>query len=404
MKFKESIILALDAIKINKLRSLLTMLGIIIGISSVITISAIGSSAQGFIQDELKGAGYEEVSIYPNWEKFPDYVPDECLITEDEALALEDRFEKELVFWIPNAYVSGQVKGGRKTGDANLRGVADGYDKYTGTIKMVEGRFINERDVQGSSLVAVIPEKAAKDFFGNSSAVGKTIQLTIDEEMVDLKVVGVYTEKASKLESLLEGGNSYMLFVPYSMITGKDFSTMYLLCILDTKDVDGVSKKMVKYLTKIKHIEEDTLTFNSAQSNMEQINSILNVLSMAIAAIAAISLLVGGIGIMNIMLVSVTERTREIGIRKALGAMTKDIMRQFLIEAVILSCIGGIIGILQGIGVAAIVAAILDTRLVISVSSVIISVTFSIIVGIVFGLFPAKKAAKLDPIEALRYE
>lgn len=172
----------------------------------------------------------------------------------------------------------------------------------------------------------------------------------------------------------------------------------------DTDNVGKTAGEIAKYINRVKRLDQDYISYYSASSEMQEISDILDILSLAIAAIAAISLLVGGIGIINIMLVSVTERTKEIGIRKALGARTKDILSQFLIEAVILSCIGGIIGIGLGIGVAGIAATVLDAKLVVSTSSIIASVTFSVAVGIIFGLFPAKKAAKMNPIDALRYE
>lgn len=404
MQLTESIRLALSSIKTNRMRSFLTMLGIIIGISSVITISAIGSSVKNFIEEELKGTGYEMVELLPNWMVFDDAIPDEALITKDEMDALTDRFENEIVYCAPYAYTSGSVKSGRQIADVNLMGANVGLDKCDKDFQLSKGRFISDKDVQRMAHNVVIDEDAAKKLFGNTDPIGKSLQITINEESEDFTVVGVYKNTVSRIESLLGGNSRFRFYIPYSVLTGTDFSSMYLELYLDTDNVENVADKMASFLNRSKRLGKDAIMQTSAQSEMEQINSILDILSLAIAAIAAISLLVGGIGIMNIMLVSVTERTKEIGIRKALGARTGDILRQFLIEAVILSVIGGIIGILLGTGVAGLAALILGAKLVISIGSIVGSVSFSIIVGVVFGLFPARKAARMNPIDALRYE
>ena len=404
MQITESIRLALSSIKANKMRSFLTMLGIIIGISSVITISAIGSSVKNFIEEELKGTGYELVELSPDWRIVEDYVPDEAFITADEVDALKERFDEELVCCLPYSYVGGTAGVGRKNLDINLMGATENLNQCDEDFEVIKGRFISEKDIERMASNVVISEDAAKQFFGNADPIGKSIQLSIDDEYEEFVVVGVYKQTVSKIEAMLGGGNRYLFYAPYSRLIGVDYSCMYLECYLDTDNVEKTANKMKDYINRIKRLDKDYISYTSASSEMEQINEILDILSLAIAAIAAISLIVGGIGIMNIMLVSVTERTREIGIRKALGARTKDILNQFLIEAVILSCIGGIIGILLGIGIAGLATSILDAKLVVSIGSVVASVSFSIIVGIVFGLFPAKKAAKMNPIDALRYE
>ena len=404
MQITESIRLALSSIKANKMRSILTMLGIIIGISSVITISAIGSSVKNFIEEELKGTGYELVEFSPNWTVVEDYVPDDAFITADEVEVLQERFDEELVCCLPYSYFGGVARIGRISSDIYLMGATENLDKCDEDFEMIKGRFISEKDIESMASNVVISDDAAKQFFGNADPIGKSIQLTIDDEDEEFVIVGVYKQTVSKIEAMLGGGNRYLFYAPYSRLIGLDYSAMYLECYLDTDNVEKVASKMAAYINRVKRLDKDYISYTSASSEMEQINQILDILSLAIAAIAAISLIVGGIGIMNIMLVSVTERTREIGIRKALGARTRDILNQFLIEAVILSCIGGIIGILLGIGVAGLAAALLDAKLVVSIGSIVASVSFSIIVGIVFGLFPAKKAAAMNPIEALRYE
>jgi putative ABC transport system permease protein len=234
--------------------------------------------------------------------------------------------------------------------------------------------------------------------------VGETFTVSINGENRDLTVVGVFRKEASLFDQL-NTSESYATYIPYSLLQTADDSTSYLeLYTNGDKDQTVLGGEIVRYLARIKDKVPEFYRFESAEVQMDTINSILGTLSVAIGAIAAISLVVGGIGIMNIMLVSVTERTREIGIRKSLGARTKDILTQFLIESMILAAIGGMIGTALGIGIAAIGMAVAGVALIIDPMTVLLAVCFSAVVGMFFGLYPARKAARLDPIEALRYE
>jgi len=404
MNLLESIELALTAVKNNKMRSFLTMLGIIIGISSVITISAIGASAKGMIEDTLKGSGLGYLYINPNWEVAGNSMYGEELITREEADKLKERMGDELAYYAPYGSLSGEGRNGRQKANLNILGVASTYARCVPDIVMEKGRFISDMDIAKTRKVMVIDTEAAEYFYGNSDSVGKTLQLSVGEEQEEFYVIGVYSRKKSKLEMMFGGGSNFQTYVPYSITCGNDYETYYLECYVDTEDIKKTGQMMADFFTAVKKQEPNYYTYSSAAAEMEQINEVLDILSLAIGAIAAISLLVGGIGIMNIMLVSVTERTREIGTRKALGARTGDILWQFLIESMILSLIGGIVGILLGIGVAGIAAAVMEVRLVLEPKTIVIAVIFSALVGMVFGLFPARKAAAKDPIEALRYE
>ena len=404
MPFFESLRLAIAAIKSNKMRSFLTMLGIIIGISSVIAISAIGSSAKGAINKEFEGFGAGYMYLMPNWRLTENELKESDLITFDDMEALQTRFAGELLYASPSASKNATSTVGNKEISVNLYGVNANYDQFAKSIEILQGRMINGSDVKGRRANVVIDAEAALYLFGREDVVGQSLPLATDDGVTDFTIVGVYRTEEG-LFSGLSASTSYTCYSPYSIVVGVDFMSYALECYVNPqKNINEQCENMVAYLAKIKNKEENFYIYQSAESQMETIDNVLSTLSLAIGAIAAISLLVGGIGIMNIMLVSVTERTREIGIRKALGATTRDILSQFLIEAMILSLIGGLIGLIMGVSLAAIGALVVKVDLEISLLSVVGAILFSAMVGIFFGLFPAKKAAKLDPIEALRYE
>jgi putative ABC transport system permease protein len=399
----ENILLALTAIKSNKMRSFLTMLGIIIGISSVIAITSIGASAKGVVGKEFESYGMNNMYLYVNWAMAPDGVNYEDLFTPEDIEALVARYPEDIKYISPSISSSSKTKVGRTEGKLDMTGVAADYNKYK-NMKMLHGRMINKSDVDGQKDRIVIDKKAALYFFNNENPVGKTLGVVINEEMKDLTIVGVYEIEESIFNNM-RASDSYSTYVPYPILQYSDPATSYLeLYTNEKKNQNDLGNEFSQYLSRFKGKDPQFYTFESAESQMGTINNILGTLSIAIGAIAAISLVVGGIGIMNIMLVSVTERTREIGIRKSLGARTSDILMQFLIESMIISAIGGIIGTGLGVGIAAIGMNFAHISVVIEPSVILLAVGFSAIVGVFFGLYPARKAAKLDPIEALRYE
>ncbi|MGI6752420.1 MAG: ABC transporter permease [Anaerovoracaceae bacterium] len=404
MLFLENIKLALTAIGSNKMRSFLTMLGIIIGISSVIAITSIGSSAQNAVSKEFEGFGAGYMFLMMDWQLAENYISADRIFTEDDIEALNSRFPEDILYAAPYAYLPGETKIGRRNAGVTMIGVDDNYDSFVSKIQIIHGRMINERDVKSKQPCTIIDVKGAKYLFGKENAVGENLPVTIDDTPLDLTIVGVYELKPSIFTGL-SMNDSYECYVPYSLLIPSGESFNYIEIYANPKkDLNRQGQSFVDYLSLIKNKEKGSYIFESAESQLGMINNVLNILSLAIGAIAAISLLVGGIGIMNIMLVSVTERTREIGIRKALGARTGDILTQFLTEAMILAGIGGIIGTLLGMGIATLGMGIVGIKMVIKPFYIILAVTFSAGVGLFFGFFPAKKAARLDPIESLRYE
>ncbi|MDD4564354.1 MAG: ABC transporter permease [Eubacteriales bacterium] len=399
----ENIRLALTAVKSNKMRSFLTMLGIIIGISSVIAIASIGASAKGAVGKEFEAYGMNYMYIYPNWEMTQDSIEYPDLFMPEDIEALKYRFQEDILYAAPYITYNSDTRVGRNDGKLSLQGVNAGYNQFTNMI-LLHGRMINKSDVQGKKDRIVIEKEAALHFFNKENPVGEILSVVINGEMKDLTIIGVY-EVPSSLFGGMSMSDSYSTYVPYSVLQTGDPATYYIEIYTDKKkNPDTMGTEFTNYLTRIKDKDPAFYIYDSAESQMTQINTVLGALSLAIGAIAAISLVVGGIGIMNIMLVSVTERTREIGIRKSLGARTKDILMQFLIEAMILSAIGGIIGTILGVGIAAAGMSFANIDVVIELSIILLAVGFSAIVGIFFGLYPARKAANLDPIEALRYE
>ncbi|MBR0597116.1 ABC transporter permease [Sinanaerobacter chloroacetimidivorans] len=399
----ENIKLALTSIRTNKMRSFLTMLGIIIGISSVIAITSIGASAKGVVSKEFESFGMNNMYVYINWRLAEDGVEYSDLIFPEDIEALKERFPDDILYICPSISADSETKVRRITGKLRMAGVAADYNKFY-NMNLIHGRMLNESDVDGARDRIVIDKDAAQHFFNKDNAVGEVLSVTINGEPKDLTIVGIYEKEASIFDNMMVS-DSYQTYVPYPLLQAGDQSTSYIELYTNAeKDQAVIGGEITKYLARIKDKAPEFYIFESAEAQMGMINNVLGTLSIAIGAIAAISLVVGGIGIMNIMLVSVTERTREIGIRKSLGARTKDILLQFLIESMIISAIGGVIGTLLGVGIASIGMSFANISVIIEPGVIVLAVAFSALVGMFFGLYPARKAAKLDPIEALRYE
>ncbi|PAB58154.1 ABC transporter permease [Anaeromicrobium sediminis] len=405
MNFLESIKVAIGAIWVNKLRSLLTMLGIIIGISSVITVVTLGEGSQSAIDQEFEKFGAGRAYIGTNWRENPTR---KDRLTHSDVEAIKRAFDDKLLAIIPSVSEEGKVKSKSDLISVRLVGAHEDYDKIERN-ELIKGRYITESDVKSKRSIAIIDEKAALDIFGRTNVLGESINVDMGYTNGSFIIVGLFEEPKSTLGDLGGGNNAYKMYVPISTLE-KMIGMGETIWGIELNIKNGINARkatdqMIKLLERRhSNVGDKKYRAYTAEGEMESINKVTGIVRTVVGAIAAISLVVGGIGVMNIMLVSVTERTREIGIRKAIGAKRKDILLQFLVESVIISAIGGIIGTGIGVGISFGIAKFIKIPPSVSPLTIIIAWTFSGGIGIISGIYPANKASKLDPIEALRYE
>jgi len=401
----EYIKIALMNIKSNKGRSILTMLGIIIGIASVIMVIAIGNGVRGQVNDELEGLAGGQIAFYV------DSTRKETTGTFDKSDF--DAIEENIAHVkgvTPQLSVWGTAEGPKGNFDISMTGGYTGL-QYTSSEPIVRGRYFSQDDCDAGSNVCVITESSAVALFGTTDVIGLTFEATFWGVSQEMRVVGVRKDTASSLISMTGGGmETITAECPLSFMGNKlyyyidDFSEFYVIADNSTYCTQ-VAQDTLNLLEARHGVRgENQIMMQSFTDVSSQFDSILSIITVFVSFVAAISLLVGGIGVMNIMLVSVTERTREIGIRKALGARTGSILLQFLAEAGIITLMGVVIGIVIGILGAMGVCSIAGVTASVDPAVVIIATLFSCGVGIFFGIYPAKKAAKLSPIEALRHE
>lgn len=404
MKFWEVVKSALHSLGSNKIRSTLTMLGIIIGISSVIIIAMVGKGSQNSITGELIKLADKVITI--------NVQSNNLILTKKDYISMEDI---EKIREIPG--VSGvapslrdrarlAIKDNEFTAFSFLETTSEDFEEISGA-KIVYGRPFSIQEVDRGEKRILIDDVYAMRKFGRIDVAGEELQVQLGKNVRDTYIIsGVFENPMKNLMSSFGGREIYQIYIPYrtyqKYINDKPISSISV-SISDVNSKDSISSDIVTYIEEA-HQKEGIYEISAKTSPAESFNNILTTLSILLTAVATISLLVGGIGVMNIMLVSVTERIREIGIRKAIGGKRRDILLQFLIEAVFMSLTGGIIGVFLGIVISYIAGAFLKIRPVLDILTILISVIVSSGIGIVFGTYPAKRASELDPIEALRHE
>ena len=399
MSLAETFQMAMQNILSSEMRTFLTMLGIIIGVCAVIVIVGLGNGMQGYIEDSFADMGTDSltVSIMGRGSSRS--------VSEEEMYQLVADNSDTFSRISPTVAMTGSVKIGSSTLSATaVTGVSEDYFSMKG-YEITQGRGLQYTDMTGRKKVCVVGQYLNQYYYGGA-AVGQTLKVG----GTTFTIVGVMAMKGTGLE---EGGTDDCVFVPYSTAARLSFTgtvNSYTLTVLDTDRIDEAKTTLENALYAIFE-DDDAYTVGSMSEMVDEMNSMVNMIICILAGIAAISLVVGGIGIMNIMLVSVTERTREIGIRKALGARESAIMRQFVIEAATTSALGGVLGIILGFGLSAVATTVIasvmpDTPITVSpsVAAVLIAFGVSAGIGIAFGYLPAKKAAVLNPIDALRYD
>ncbi len=406
MNIKNLLKIALKALNNNKMRCFLTMLGVIIGVGAVIAMLAIGEGSKASIKAQISEMGSNMIMIFPGAErrggvrqssddmqtlKPADY---EALVNQSTTIA----------HITPTVNGSGQWINGNNNYPSQAQGVNTQYLEIRQR-KMAEGEMFTEADIKTAAKVCVLGKTLVDNLFPDGTdPIGKVVRFG----KIPMTVIGVLEEKGY---NTMGQDQDDLALVPYTTVMKRVLATDYLQGIQASAVDENSTDKTIEEITdilrtshKLREGDEDNFTIRSMQELAEMISSTSSMMTVLLAAVAGISLLVGGIGIMNIMIVSVTERTREIGLRMSIGATGKDIMMQFLIEAVIISVTGGVLGIIMGGLATWLISIFAHWPVQISISSVVLSFVVCTVIGIIFGFYPAAKASNLDPIEAIRYE
>jgi len=402
--YKESFLMAWASLIANKMRSILTMLGIIIGVAAVIALVSIGNGVKQDIQNSISSLGSNLLMVMPGAPRTPGVRPSQgsmksLKVSDYQAISKLDGV-KAASPYTANSYVTIYQS---KNWTTTVSGVSSNFQDVNNWT-MAEGRFISSKNVENRERVAVVGQTVVKNLFAGEDPVGKEIRV----KNIPFRVIGVLNSKGN---GTMGNDQDDVIFIPYTTamerVEGVDYLRMIYVIANDDNSIDRLQSD-IENLLRVRHSIKDTnlddFNIQNMKSIMETMEQTTGTLTLFLGAVAAISLVVGGIGIMNIMLVSVTERTREIGIRKALGATYFVIVTQFLIEAVVISLMGGLIGIALGIGASKLIGLASGMSTVISVPTIVLSFAFSMAIGLVFGIYPARKAAKLNPIDALHYE
>ncbi len=391
----QSFKMAVKAIAGNKMRSFLTILGVVIGVVAIVVLVSIGQGANSSVVESIEGMGTNLITANINARRMNPIDLD----------SLNELAQNEAISYVaPIASVSGTVKAGTTTyDDGVVQGTTPGYESIRNWT-VAEGRFLQQPDIDNRSFVAVIGSEAATEMYGTTHAVGETFSLN----GYTITVVGVLEAVGSSAS----GSNDNQILIPFTLaqrLSNQTSISSFYVSAASSAQVEQAQAAVESYLEKAFE-NYNTRSFGTQYSVFNQtemlstLNETTNTLTLMLGGIAAISLPVGGIGIMNIMLVSVSERTREIGIRKAIGAARGNILTQFLIESLVVSLMGGLLGLAISVAAVKALAPVLQMTLTIPVNVAWMAIAFSVFIGVVFGMYPANKASKLRPIEALHHE
>jgi putative ABC transport system permease protein len=406
MNFKNLLKIAIRALVRNKLRAFLTMLGIIIGVASVIAMLAIGEGSKKNIQDQMSSMGTNLIMIMPNMQQRGGVSLGASSsmvlkMSDVEALRNEATALSEVS---PQISASGQVIYGNQNTRTTVYGVSDEYLSIR-KLEIASGRIFNSNEVRSMSKVCILGQTVVENLFGEGS---DPVGLSIRIKNLPFQIIGVLKDKG---ESGMGQDQDDLILAPYTTVQRRlaaiDYiNGIYASAVREDKSAQAIEEvtEILRRTHKLKESDEDDFRVMSQSELMETVSSITDIMTYLLGAIAGISLLVGGIGIMNIMFVSVTERTREIGLRMSIGGRGQDILRQFLVESIILSILGGALGVIFGYLIAVVAGTLINIDTVITPQSVFLAAAVCFAIGVFFGWYPARKAANLNPIDALRYE
>ena len=419
MNLAESFRVALGSLVANKMRSALTMLGIIIGVGAVIALMSVGRGAQAMVTNQIRGMGTNLLFIMPGAAReggVRQSAGTAPTLTYEDAVAIgEPGVIPEVAATAPEMGSFAQVIAGSNNVNSRVTGVTPEYEDVR-NFHPAEGTFITKQQVNGKSMVAVLGSSVAVNLFPDQDPIDQQVSLGFGNRRLHFRVVGVLESKGAQAM----GNQDDIILIPITTLQqrvfaqrtvrgGHNVSTINVQLISEDPQVMSSAVENIGNLLRQRHhAVEDDFTIMSQEDMLATANQITGVMTMLLGSIAGISLVVGGIGIMNIMLVSVTERTREIGIRKAVGAKRRDILVQFLVESVVVSVVGGAVGILLGSGLSALIGSLdmggQKMQTVVSLDAILLAFGVSTAIGVFFGIYPASRAARLNPIDALRYE
>lgn len=396
-----TLLLALRSIRRNLLRSFLTILGIVIGVSAVVTMVTLGNGATMAIQNQISGLGTNLLQVRPG-QRMSQSAGGTTTFKESDAQAIATQIGG-IAAVAPESRTGATVVANGRNWSSSIIGSTNSW-LITGNWKISNGREFSDGELRAGAAVCMIGETVRRELFGTRSAVGEQLRV----KQISCEIVGTL---ASKGQGAFGNDQDDVVLVPiktlHRRITGNTRVNTLMVSMMDGSDADRVKSSLTQLLRerrKLADSDEDNFNVLDTKQLGETLSSTTKVMTTLLGAVAAVSLLVGGIGIMNIMLVSVTERTREIGLRLAIGALEREVLLQFLIEAVVLAALGGVIGIVLATGASIVLTQVMEVPYIFNLGVNVTSFLFSAGIGVLFGYFPARRAARLDPIEALRHE